>query len=420
MKEEKTTAEELEGILDIESSDSNSALEAVEDATGEVEEKKLPKAAPKKKVLTPKTRLKADGEKKPLKKKRDIMLFTRIPLSEKIFFAENLRVMVKAGLSISEALETLALQTQNKSFHNTLLEIKEGVMKGNMLGDMLIKYPKIFSNFFINMVRVGEVSGNLEKNLQELTIQMKKDHELTSKVRGAMIYPAVVVVATIGIGILMFIYVIPNVISVFAEVQVKLPLATRMLILISTILTDYGIFAGLSAIALIAGFIFGIRTEKGKKIWDKLLLGMWIIGPIVKKVNLARFSRTTSALLKTDIPVVESFKITSTILGNVFYKNICLKVSQQITQGTAINSILKEEPKLFPPMVTEMVLVGEKSGTLDELLNEIAVFYEEEVYDITRNLSSIIEPILIVFLGVVVGFMAFAIISPIYTLTQNL
>lgn len=347
-------------------------------------------------------------------------LISTVPTAEKVFFAENFRVMVKAGLSLSEALETLALQTKNKKFKNTLTEIKEGVMEGNALASMLAKFPKIFPEYFVNMIRVGEISGNLEKNLEELSNQMKKDHDLVSKIRGAMIYPAVIVVATVGIGILMFVYVIPSVLSVFDELKLKLPLATRILIFVSKFINAHGILLALGIIIAATALVAFSRTKKGKNFFHFILLNLWIVGPIVKKVNLARFARTVSSLLKTDIPVIESFKITSTVLGNVHYRKACLNVAEKLEKGVPINSVLNDYPKLFPPLVTQMVAVGEKSGTLDVLLSELATFYEDEVSDITKNLSSIIEPILIVFLGGVVGLIAFAVISPIYTLSEGI
>ncbi len=347
-------------------------------------------------------------------------LLSTIPSSEKVFFAENFRVMVKAGLSVSEAMETLALQTKSKKFALILSEIKEGLEEGNSLADMLAKHPKVFPEYFVKMIRVGEVSGTLEKNLEELSNQMKKEHDLSSKVRGAMIYPMVIVVATAGIGIMMFVYVIPSVLSVFDELKIQLPLATRILIAFSKFINTRGILLLAIVAAVITGTIFLGRTVRGKKFFHFLLLHAWILGPIAKKVNLARFSRTVSSLLKTDIPVIESFKIASTVLGNVYYKNACLDASEKLGKGININEVLKQYPSLFPPLVTQMVSVGEKSGTLDELLAELALFYEEEVSDITKNLSSIIEPILIVFLGGVVGLIAFAVISPIYSLSEGI
>ncbi|MFA5134053.1 MAG: type II secretion system F family protein [Patescibacteria group bacterium] len=343
-----------------------------------------------------------------------------IPVSEKIFFAENFKVMIKAGLSISEAMETLALQTRSKKFASVLNDIRSGVLEGNTLGGMLEKYPRIFPEYFINMIKIGELSGNLENNLGELSNQMKKDHEIVSKVKGAMIYPAVIVVATIGIGVMMFVYVIPSMLSIFEEMSLDLPLATKILIAISKFINANGIFLVVAAVTLVTALILFSRTAKGKAINHFLLLNLWIIGPIVKKINLARFSRTLSSLLKTDIPVIESFKITSTVLSNTYYKKISLNSSEDLSQGATVTACLLKAPKLFPPLVTQMVSVGEKSGTLDELLSELANFYESEVSDITKNLSSIIEPILIVFLGGIVALIAFAVISPIYSLSQGI
>ena len=384
---------------------------------------KKPQQPQKKPVLQQKPVLKSTQKKKlsPLKKLAEaIVNLTTIPLKEKLFFAANLRVMIKAGLSMSEALDTLSMQTKNKKFQKMLQAIRKGVMQGNTLGSQLGKYPKIFPAYFVNMIKVGEKSGNLEKNLEQLAIQMKKDHELKAKIRGAMIYPSVIIAATIGIVILMFVYVIPNVLAIFEELDVELPLATKILIAISRALTDYGGFVA-AGVALVVGALIAFsRTKKGKKINHWIILHLPIIGPIAMKVNLARFSRTISSLLKTDIPVVESFKITSSVLSNVYYKDVCYKVSQDLTKGIAVNSILKKSPKLFPPLVTQMTLVGEKSGTLDVLLGELAEFYETEVSEVTKNMSSIIEPILILFLGGVVGLIAFAVISPMYTLSQSM
>jgi len=368
----------------------------------------------------------AKKENEPIKKSdiasiwKKITSIGTVPLSEKMFFAENFRVMVKAGLSISEAIETLAMQTKNKKFKEVLLKIEDGVVKGNPLASMLQKFPKIFPAYFINMIAVGEKSGRLEENLEQLAIQMKKDHDIRSKVRGAMIYPSVIIAATTGITVLMFVYVIPNVLSIFEELTLELPLSTRILIAVSKFFTNNGIFAAIGIAILIAGLVAIAKTKKGKHFFHNIILHLWIIGPIAKKVNLARFSRTLSSLLKTDIPVIESFKITATVLSNSYYKEACIEASEKLAKGEQINQALKLYPFLFPPLVSQMVSVGEKSGTTEVLLGELAEFYESQVTEVTKNLSSIIEPILIVFLGGVVGLIAFAVISPIYSLSGSI
>jgi len=404
------------------------AKKIIEDNVFELEKETPKKSVALQKKEPAKTKLQTPASPKAEKITQDDSLLKKIlntlsrigsvPTSEKIFFAENFKVMVRAGLSISEALETLAMQTKSKKFSAILTDIKDGVMEGDTLASMLAKYPKVFPEYFVNMIQIGELSGNLENNLEQLSNQMKKDHDITSKVKGAMIYPAVIVVATVGIGIMMFVYVIPNVLSIFDEMNIELPLATKIIIAISKFVNYHGILLILIVSAIIVGFTVFSRTAQGKKIIHFSLLKLWIVGPIIKKINLARFCRTISSLLKTDIPVIEGFKITGTVLGNIYYKEACLLVSEELSRGVSINASLLKFPKLYPPIVTQMVMVGEKSGTLDTLLSELANFYENEVSDITKNLSSIIEPILIVFLGGVVGLIAFAVISPIYSMSQ--
>ncbi len=341
-----------------------------------------------------------------------------IPITEKIFFANNLRVMVKAGLSLSEAVRTLGLQTDNQRFKSVLNTVQEGIEKGQTLSENLKKYPSIFSEFFTNVIAAGEVSGNLEKSLSELSTQMQKDHALTSKIKGAMTYPAVIMIATIGIvwGVLTF--VVPSIVSVFKDMTIELPITTRIVIAASELLTNYGIVVGISLLVLVTAFFYLIKHQM-RHVWHTFLIHVPIIGPIVKKINLARFSRTLSSLLQTDVPVVNSFEITSTVLNNVLYRKAAAKIAEEIKKGVAIADTLILYPQLFPPLVVQMVAVGEKSGTIDELLRELAIFYEGEVDTVTSSLSSIIEPILIIFLGAVIGGIALAIMTPMFSLSEQ-
>jgi len=277
---------------------------------------------------------------------------------------------------------------------------------------------KIFSGFFINMIRVGEIAGALEQNLKELSLQMHKDHALVSKIRGAMTYPIVVLLAAVFIITGIFTYVIPTLVAVFETLGGKLPLPTRVVIAISKIITGYGPLTVLGLV-LIAGFLVWFVRTKGQRLWHAVLLNFLIIGPVAKKVNLARFSRTLGALLSTDIPVIKGLEVTADVLGNVHYKTIVRQVSEEIKKGVAISEVLKKYPKLFPPLITTMIAVGEKSGTTDDMLREVAEFYEDDVDQITKNLATIIEPLLILFLGLIIGGIAISIITPIYSLTQQ-
>jgi len=342
----------------------------------------------------------------------------RIKLSQKTFFVQQLGIMLKAGISLSVALKTLAEQTSSKKFREILIDLQKMVEKGDLLSKGLSRHQRAFGDFFINMVAAGEASGKLEEVLKQLFIQMKKDSEILAKVRGAMIYPAIVITMMFGIGILMAIYVIPSMSSVFKQLNVKLPLPTRILIIISDFLLVYGLYVGIGAIILIFFFIQTIRRPAGKKAFHILLLKTPIIGTIIKKINLARFCRTLSSLLKTDIPIVQSFEIIAKVLGNVCYKNAMLDAKEQIKKGVTIEKSLRPYVSLFPPVVLQMISVGEQTGAVDEILEESAIFYEEDVRQTMTDLPSILEPLLMVVLGIAVGGMAIAIIMPMYSLSQ--
>ncbi|MAF13964.1 MAG: hypothetical protein CMI53_03655 [Parcubacteria group bacterium] len=271
----------------------------------------------------------------------------KINLAQRIFFVQQLGVMIKAGISLSVALKTLANQTSSKTFKIVLIDLQQGVEKGNLLSKGLEKYQKMFGELFINMVKAGEASGKLEDVLKQLFVQMKKDHETISKVKGAMIYPAIVIVMMIGIGILVLVYVIPTMSGIFTEMQIELPLATRVLLGSSAFVLSYGIY-------LIIGFaILGvainrvIATPKGRYTFHKLLLKLPVVGGIIRKINLARFARSMSSLLKTDIPIVQSFEITSRILGNVLYKEALMQSKEKIKKGISIQESLNPYINLF-------------------------------------------------------------------------
>ncbi|PIS05601.1 MAG: hypothetical protein COT81_00360 [Candidatus Buchananbacteria bacterium CG10_big_fil_rev_8_21_14_0_10_42_9] len=342
----------------------------------------------------------------------------RIPVSQKLFFVQQLGIMIKTGISLAKALKALEEQTTSKRFKAIMHDVYKKVEKGNTLSDALTPYSKIFGELFINMIKAGEISGKLEEVLEQLYIQMKKDHEIISRVRGAMIYPAIVVTMMVAIGILMIIYVIPTLISIFEEVSVQLPLPTRVLIWLSKFVNNNGIALVVLLVILIVSFVSFIRWPKGRKKWHQLLLHLPIVKEILKKINLARFSRTFSSLLKTDIPIVKSFDITAHVLGNVLYRQALLESMSKVETGVAVNQSLSNYPSLFPPVMIQMITVGEETGTLDDILTEAATFYEDDVTRTMENLPSIIEPVLIVILGIGVAMMALAVIGPLYSLAE--
>lgn len=373
---------------------------------------------PPKKMKTQKSDATATGS--PARRARSLADFLkRVSLADKIFFTENLRVMLKAGLPLSRAFQILALQTENQYFRTVISEIGGLVDRGESLTDSLVRFPKIFSPIMVNMVRVGEVSGTLERSLEVIATQMKKEATLRSKIRGALAYPVVVIAATFGIGIAMMVFVIPKVLSIFNEVNIDLPITTRILIAVANIVSEHGIAAALASLGFIIAFILFRRTTKGKHLLQALYLKLPIAGAIIKKVNLARFTRTLASLLKSEVPVIDACMVTANVLGNVHFQEAVQSAAERVKRGVSVAEALAASP-LFPPLVTQMASVGEQSGSLDELLADLAVFYEEQVDETLGNFSQIIEPLLIIVLGGAVGLMAFAIISPIYTLAENI
>lgn len=346
--------------------------------------------------------------------------FQRVKLSQKIFFVQQLGIMVRTGISLSVALKTLAEQAEAKGFKKILADLQQQVEKGNLLSKGLENYQKIFGELFINMIKAGEASGKLEDVLKQLFTQMKKDHDIIAKVRGAMIYPMIVVIMMLAIGILMMLYVIPTITNVFKEINAPLPLPTRILITVSDFLVAHGLFVLIGVIILVIIFVSIIKSPQGKYQFHKILLKLPVAGKIIKKINLARFCRTLSSLLKTDIPIVQSFEITSRILSNLLYRESLLEAKEKIKKGVSIEESLRPHINFFPPVVLQMISVGEETGALDEILEESAVFYEEDVARIMSDLPSIIEPVLMVILGVGVGGMAVAVIMPMYSLSQQI
>lgn len=343
-----------------------------------------------------------------------------IPLTDKVFFTDNLRVMIHAGFSISEALATLSLQAESKKVQAIIASLKTDVEEGRLLSDGMLKFPKAFPMIYVSMVRVGEISGTLEESLLELTSQMKKEYKLVSKVRGAMTYPIVILIAMLGITTGLLVFVIPKLLDVFKEFgDVQLPLPTRILIFVSDFVSAHGLLLAAALVALAVAFVAAIRTKGGKHIFDAAVLRAPILGPISHKINLARFSRTFASLLKTDIPVVQSLDITSHVVANSHYHEALRTAAERIKKGSTIADSLSTYTALFPPLVIQMIYVGERSGQVDALLADIADFYEQQVDQVLDNLSSIIEPVLILILGTMVGGIALSVMLPLYALTQS-
>lgn len=362
----------------------------------------------------------ANGKKKNLDSwyKRLSLKLERIKFSDKIFLIDNLRVMIKAGLSLVEGLRILEAQIPSEKIKRMIAEMREEVEKGRTLADTLARFPQLFPNIYVKMIAAGEVSGKLEDSLSEAVNQMKKTYAMNSKIRGAMIYPLVIMTAVIGIGIEMVVFVLPKLMQLFSEMNVALPLPTRILIATSNFLIHYGIFVLIAAVLLTVGYFRIKDKSQVRSFLDAALLKAPIFGHISRQINLARFSLTLGSLLKSAIPIIDAVNITAEVLNNYHYKRALLKVSQEIKTGRPLSQLLSEYPKFFPPLTTQMILVGEQSGTMESLLNELANYYNEEVDQLLKNISTIIEPVIIIILGLVVGGLAVSVIMPMYSLSQ--
>lgn len=346
--------------------------------------------------------------------------FQSVPLKDRMMFTRNLGVMVGSGLTVSRALTNLSAQTENKYFKKILEGVRSEIEGGQTLSNALSVYPGVFNQLFTSMISVGEVSGNLEKILEILAVQLEKEHELTSKVKGALMYPAVVMVAMIGIGILMLTYILPKITSVFKDMQVTLPASTLFIMALGDFLQAHVILVPAVFIGLIIGVKIFASTPSGKRTFGWLVLRTPIIGGIIVKVNCARFCRIYSSLLKSGVAVTTSLGIVSETLTNVYYKDALFEGVEGVQKGVELSTIIVRYARIFPILVPQMLAVGEETGKTETVLEKLADFYEEEVNQITKNLSSILEPILMLFIGSAVGFFAVAMLSPMYSVLNGI
>ncbi len=346
--------------------------------------------------------------------------FQGVSLKEKLFFTRNLSVMISSGLTIARSLSNLSVQTENKHFREVLEKIYKDVQKGVTFSDALAKYPAIFNDLFVNMVRVGEIGGTLDDSLDIITTQMEKEHELNSKVRGAMIYPAVIVFAMCVVGVIMLTYILPQIMGVFGDMEVELPATTMFIIHLSDALQNHGIIIAIGLIGSIVLAKVAASTDVGKKAISFTLLKMPVLKNIVIKVNCARFARIYSSLLHSGVSVVEALNIVSNTLSNTFFKDAIMEGRNKVQRGIELSSIIGEYPKIFPVIFAQMIKVGEETGKTEDMMKKLAEFYEEEVNQITKNLSSIIEPVLMLLIGSAVGFFAVAMLTPMYSVLENI
>lgn len=347
-------------------------------------------------------------------------IFFRLSLKDKMLFARHMEIMIKSGMQILQGLEMLKKQTRSRAFIAILDQIIADVKNGHFLAQSLERYKNVFGEFFINLVRVGEASGTLSENMQYLAEELKKKDELKKKIRGAMVYPIIILVATIGITSLLTFFIFPKILPVLKNINVPLPIITIWFIAISDFMLAYGVWVLVGLIGLVIGMLFALRIEPIRYAWHEIGLRVPVISSMIMNVNVITFSRTLGLLLKSGTKIVEALEITANTLSSLVYKKEVRLMSQGVSKGDPMSKYLIANPHLFPLILSQMIVVGENTGKLEESLLFTADFYEGEMDETTKALSNFLEPMLLLTMGLVVGFVALAIITPIYKITQSL
>lgn len=350
-------------------------------------------------------------------------LLTKIGIvssADKIMFSRNLGVMMSAGLSIAKSLEIIVRQMANQAFRRVILILLEETQKGNSLSESMGKHPKIFSKLLVAMVKTGEESGRLSDALQSAGQQLEKDHMLMKRIKGAMMYPSIIVAAMMLIGVFMFVYIVPNLVATFKSLNVSLPLSTKVIIAFSNIITHHFYLVGIFFILVASSLFWFLRTEKGRLFLSGILLRTPLISPIVVKVNSARTSRVLASLISSGVNLTETLAITRDVVQNSQYKKVLTQAINDVQKGLPLSNAFKQSTHLYPVLLGEMMSVGEETGKVSDMLDKLAEFYEEEVAEATKNMTTVIEPILMVFIGAAVGFFAISMIKPMYSMLNGI
>lgn len=347
-------------------------------------------------------------------------IFGRVSTQDKMIFARNLSVMVSAGVSLVKGMDILSRQTNNKTWRKIIEDTGQAIKKGRTLSQSMEDHPRVFSPLFRSMVKAGETSGKLEESLRLVAQQLERDYDLKRKVRGALAYPIIIVLTMVIIGILMMIYVVPTLISTFEELDVELPITTLIVVAISRFLVDSWFLSLVLAISSAASVFFFARSDPGKNFFSRVLLRMPVISGLVKKMNSARVSRTLSSLISSGVEIVEALKVTEEVVQNPKFKKVLVLAQDEIQKGRPISHVFIDNSDVFPLLVGEMMSVGEETGKLTEMLSRVASFYEEDVAESTKSLSTIIEPVLMIIIGTIVGFFAISMIQPLYSLSSGI
>jgi type IV pilus assembly protein PilC len=345
--------------------------------------------------------------------------FRGVPSTEVVAFTRQFSTMISAGLPISRALEVLSAQVSNKLFKKNIYEILRAVEGGSSLSQALGKYPDIFSKTYQSLVKAGESSGKMDDILRRLADTMEDERELNSKFAGAMIYPTIVFIAMIGVFFVLMVVVVPKLATMYESMGVELPVVTRVMITTSNFMQKNAILIIIGAIAAVLGLRSYLKTPEGRVVMTEIVFKLPVFGKINKQKEVAQFTRTLSLLISSAVPIVESLNIVSSVVVSRAYRNAAQEAARQVEKGNPLSYYFKSNP-VFPPILAQMASVGEETGRTDEVLGRIATFYDSEVDHLVKNLSAALEPIILVALGIMVGFLIISIITPIYKITTSI
>ncbi len=345
-----------------------------------------------------------------------IPVIGRVSMRNKIIFTRNLAGMLSAGLTVSRALGVLLRQTGSPKFKEIISGLIGSISTGESLSQAFRGFSGTFPPIMISMIQAGEEGGNLSTSLLSVSEQMDRTYTLQRKIRGALMYPAVVVTVMIGVGIVLFVKVVPQMTASFRDFNVELPLSTRTIIAVSDFMQSHFMLGLLLAFAVLLALVAVARSPAGKRAIDFILLRVPVIAPIIREANAARVGQTLSSLLSSGVEVIQALGITAEVLSNHLFKDVLLQARTAIEKGEPMSGIFRQHETVFPPFLSEMIAVGEETGKLSPMLKETGLFFEGEVEQKTKNISVIIEPVLMVIVGIVVGFFAVAMISPAYSL----
>lgn len=361
-----------------------------------------------------------------LSSSKDISLFAqnlsfldRVKNKDIVIFTRQLAVLVEAHVPLVQALKTLSQQTKSRNFQEKIFNLVKNVEAGEALSGAMAKHKKLFSDFYVNIVKTGEISGSLHKSLIYLADHLEKDYDLRHKIKSALSYPVFIVIAFIGVAIAMMVFVIPKLTAILTESGAELPIQTKLLISTSSSLINFWWAWILVLTALIGSGIYLLRTPKGKEKFDVIKLRLPVFGSLFQKIYVSRFTENLATLVAAGIPIIKSLQITADVVGNSVYKKIFLEASRKVGTGEPIAVTFKKESKAIPFMVAQMIEIGENTGKLDAVLKNIADFYNREVNNSVSGITTLIEPVLMVAMGIGVAILVSAILMPIYQISSG-